>query len=116
MPFGLCNGPSKFQRYVNNIFSEQIKAKKIVVYFDDIVIATKTVKAHLEILSDVLSLMKLYNLQIRFDKSQFLKKEIVYLCYLVNSSGVQPYPRNISVILNYPIPCNQKAHSIALLG
>jgi len=109
MPFGLCNGPSKFQRYVNNIFSEHIKAKKVVVYFDDIVIATKTVEAHLEILSDVLSLMKLYKLQIRFDKSQFLKKEIVYLGYLVNASGVRPNPRNISVILNYPIPCNQKA-------
>jgi hypothetical protein len=53
--------------------------------------------------------MKLYKLQIRFDKSQFLKKEIVYLGYLVNSSGVRPNPRNISVILNYPIPCNQKA-------
>jgi len=36
---------------VNNIFSEQIKAKKVVVYFDDIVIATETVEAHLDILS-----------------------------------------------------------------
>jgi len=109
MPFGLCNGPSKFQRYVNNIFSELIKTQKIVVYFDNIVIATDTIETHLETLSEALSLMKLHRLQIRFDKSQFLKKEIIYLGCLVNSSGVRPNPRNISVILNYPIPCNQKA-------
>lgn len=58
MPFGLCNGPSKLQRYVNNIFSEQIKVKKIIVYFDNIMIATETIETHLEILTDVLSLMK----------------------------------------------------------
>jgi len=86
-----------------------IKTQKIVVYFDDIVIATYTIETHLEILSEALYLMKLHRLQIRFDKSQFLKKEIIYLGYLINSSGVRPNPRNISVILNYPNPCNQKA-------
>lgn len=109
MPFGLCNGPSKFQRYVNEIFSEQIKAKKIVIYFDDIVIATETIDTHLSILSEILTIMKLNKLQIRLDKSQFLKTEIVYLGYLVNSSGICPNPKNVSVIQNYPIPCNQKA-------
>lgn len=48
IPFGLWNGSSKFQRYVNNIFSEEIKAQTIVVYFDDIVIATEAVETHLE--------------------------------------------------------------------
>jgi hypothetical protein len=109
MPFGLCNGPSKFQRYINDIFSEQIKAKKVVIYFDDIVIATKTIKIHLDILSETLNIMKLHKLQIRLDKSQFLKNEILYLGFLVNSSGIRPNPKNVSIIKNYPIPCNQKA-------
>lgn len=49
MPFGTCNGPSLFQRFVNNIFQELIKAKRIIVYFYDLVIATRTIEEHLSI-------------------------------------------------------------------
>jgi len=31
MPFGICNGPSVFQRFVNNIFKDLIKQKRIIV-------------------------------------------------------------------------------------
>jgi len=109
MPFGICNGPSVFQRFVNNIFKDLIKQKRIIVYFDDIVIATETIDEHLSILSDALKLMKAHQLQIRFDKSQFLKIEIIYLGYQVSVEGIRPNPRNVSVIRDYPVPTNHKA-------
>lgn len=50
MPFGLCNGPSIFQRFFNNIFHDLIKTKRIIVYFDDIIIATKTIDVDVSII------------------------------------------------------------------
>jgi len=113
MPFGICNGPSVFQRFVNDIFKDLIKQKRIVVYFDDIVIATETIDEHLSILSDALKLMSAHQLQIRFDKSQFLKVETIYLGYQVSVEGIRPNPRNVSVIRDYPVPTNHKTlHSL----
>lgn len=53
--------------------------------------------------------MQAHQLQIRFDKSQFLKIEIIYLGYQVSSEGIRPNPKNVSVIREYPVPSNQKA-------
>lgn len=47
MPFGICNGPSIFQRFVNNSFKDLIKQKRIIVYFYYIIIATETIDEHL---------------------------------------------------------------------
>lgn len=104
MPFGLCNGPGKFQRYVNNIFSELIRAGKVIVYFDDIVIATKTLEEQLETLTHVFKLMNSSKLQLRLDKCKFLKTKIIYLGYLVDASGIQPNPKNVAVVKDYPVP------------
>lgn len=41
MPFGLKNGPSVFERFVTNIFRDMIDAGEIIIYIDDILIATK---------------------------------------------------------------------------
>lgn len=108
MPFGLCNGPSKFQRYINNIIAEFIKTEKVIVYFDDIVVATETLENQLDILIQVFKLMRKNNLQIRLDKCQFLKTEIIYLGYQVNATGIRPNPKNVIVIKNYPIPSNAR--------
>lgn len=57
MPFGLTNAPPVFQRFINLVLKPLIDAKKIVVYLDDINIATKTIEEHIEILSEVLRLL-----------------------------------------------------------
>lgn len=54
MPFGLKNAPSVFQRFVNKIFSDMIRDRKVIVYMDNIMIATRNVREHLLILKEVL--------------------------------------------------------------
>lgn len=54
MPFGLKNAPAVFQRFISEIFHDLIVAEKIKVYIDDIIIATKTLEEHYEILEAVL--------------------------------------------------------------
>lgn len=104
MPFGICNGHSVFQRFDNNVFQDLIKQKRIIVYFDDIVIATETIDEHLDIFSDALNLMRVHHFQIRFDKSQFLKLEIIYLGYQVSVEGIQVMCLLFVIIQFQPIP------------
>ena len=40
MPFGLKNAPSPFQRFISRVFRKFTDSKQIVVYMDDIVIAS----------------------------------------------------------------------------
>jgi len=50
MPFGLQNGPLVFQRFISNSLMDLVRNRQIVVYMDDIVVATRTVEEHFEIL------------------------------------------------------------------
>ncbi|XP_022160829.1 uncharacterized protein LOC111026944 [Myzus persicae] len=64
----------------------------------------KTLEDQLNILSRVFDLMRKHKLQLRLDKCQFLKREIIYLGYQVDASGIRPNPKNVSVIKDYPVP------------
>lgn len=108
LPFGLATGPACFSRSIKNIFDEFIRKKEVIVYFDGIMVATETIDEHLDILARILTTMKNKKLEIHLDKTQFLKSEVIYLGYRVSVVGIQPNPRNVAIIDNYPIPSNQK--------
>ena len=46
MPFGLCNGPSTFQRFINGIMMD-ILDDFVVVYVNDILIYSNTYKDYI---------------------------------------------------------------------
>lgn len=53
MPFGLKNAPSVFQRFVNKIFTDMVRDGKLIIYMDDIMIATVGIDEHFQILREV---------------------------------------------------------------
>lgn len=108
MPFGLTNAPRVFQRYVNDIFRDLVRADKVLIYLDDILIATQSIDEHLEILSEVFNLARRHKLRFRLDKCSFLYREIVYLGYLINESGIRPSTVNVESVINFPIPRNTR--------
>ena len=45
MPFGLCNAPASFQRFMNKVFAGTI-GDFILVYLDDILVFSRTIDEH----------------------------------------------------------------------
>jgi hypothetical protein len=73
LPFGYSEAPAEFQKRVFQIFDKLTREEKILVYIDDI-ITTETVEQNLEILREVLTVLKQYRLELRLSKCNFFKK------------------------------------------
>lgn len=104
MPFGLRNGPSVFQRFITTILHEMIMSREIVVYMDDILVATVTPEEHLKVLSKLLNRLAEYKLEIKLNKCRLLQSSVDYLGYLANSHGIKPNSSHVETIRNYPTP------------
>lgn len=104
MPFGLKVAPSRFQRYINQVLADLIRDGHVVVYMDDILVASETVEQHFKILREVFSRMVNNNLQLRLDKCKFLYTHIEFLGYEISEEGISPTKHGIEAVLKIPVP------------
>jgi len=82
--------------------------KSVLVFFDDILVYSKSLEDHLLHLEQVLSLMYQHDLYAKLSKCFFGIAKVEYLGYLISSSGVETDPKKIEAIANWPEPQNQK--------
>ncbi len=111
MPFGAKNAPACFQRAMNKVLgtSHWLYA---LVYIDDIIIFSNTMKEHLEHLNYVFSRLSEYNLNVNPKKLQLCCGEFKFLGYVFKHEGdtvkMYPNPKKLIGIRDYPSPTNQK--------
>jgi hypothetical protein len=105
MPFGLTNAPATFQSCMNHIFRGQLR-KYILVFFDDILIYSKTWDEHLAHLEKVLDIMKTQSLYAKESKCEFGMRELLYLGHIISGQGVQVHQEKIRAIVDWPTPKN----------
>lgn len=107
MPFGLTNSPATQQRLMDMLFTPDFD-NKVFCYLDDIVIISDTFEEHISLLLKVHEKLSFANLTINFEKSQFFRKELKYLGFVVGEHGLRADPDKIRAILEYPTPTSRK--------
>lgn len=110
MPFGLKNAPAVFQKFINRILADFIAKKEIVVYMDDILVASTNLDDHMKLLSDVLSCIAKNGLKLQLSKCLFVHETLEYLGFVVSSDGIRPGTRKVEDVSNYPVPTS--VHSV----
>jgi hypothetical protein len=70
MPFGLCNAPSTFQNLMNHVFYPFLH-HFVLVFFDDILIYSKTWTTHISHVDQVLHLLSQQQIFLKQSKCTF---------------------------------------------
>lgn len=68
---------------------------------DDIVIFSKSLEKHLLHLEKIFNKSREFNLKVQLDKSEFLRKEVVYLGHVITPQCIKPNPDKIKAILEH---------------
>jgi hypothetical protein len=110
MPFGLTNSPATFQETMNELFHPHLR-KYVLVFFDNILVYSKTWREHINHLGQVLSILEKNQLYEKVSKHTFGKEEVVYLGHIISKKGVKVDPNKIKAITEWPRP-----KSISKLG
>jgi hypothetical protein len=103
MPFCLTNAPSTFMRLMNEVLRAFI-GKFLVVYFDDILIYTKSYDAYLEHLRAVFNVLRDAHLFGNLEKCTFCTDCVSFLGYVVTSQGIEVDEAKIVAITSWPLP------------
>ena len=105
MPFGLTNAPSTFQSLMNDIFRPYLR-KFILVFFDDILMYSRSLQDHLQHLESTFQVLQQNFLLAKKSKCYFAQERIEYLGHFISAEGVSTDPENIMAIQKWPQPQN----------
>ena len=107
MPFGLTNAPSTFQGLMNSIFKPFLW-KFVLVFFDDILIYSRSWKDHVQHVDRLLKLLEEKQLYAKISKCLFGVQEVEYLGHIVSHEGVKVDPKKIKAINKWKVPTTIK--------
>ncbi|CAM8931525.1 unnamed protein product [Rhodiola kirilowii] len=114
MPFGLTNAPSTFQSAMNDLFRPMLR-RFVLVFFDDILIFSKTWAEHLIHLKEVLDTLATHFYFVKPSKCDIARTKVQYLGHLISHAGVEVDPDKIRAIKDWPVPTSLK-HLHSFLG
>jgi hypothetical protein len=102
---------------MNEVLKEFI-GNFVIVYLEYILIYSQTKEEHLKHLKMVLSTLHKEKLLINLKKCSFMKRELIYLGFVVFEEGLNMEPKKVQAIVNCPTPTNafevKKFHGIAI--
>uniref|UniRef100_A0A803SL45 Gypsy retrotransposon integrase-like protein 1 n=2 Tax=Anolis carolinensis TaxID=28377 RepID=A0A803SL45_ANOCA len=97
MPFGLCNAPAVFQRFMNDVFRDLID-QFLVIYLDDILIFSKDEKEHRQHVKQVLHRLRANGLFAKASKCVFHVPEVEFLGHVVSGRELKMDPHKVDAV------------------
>ena len=107
LPFGLTNGPSSFQHYINDSLWDYLN-DFCQAYLDDILIYSKTRKEHQIHTKLVLQRLCEAGLQVDIKKCEFDVTETVFLGVIISGEGLRMDPNKVKAVMDWSVPTNLK--------
>jgi hypothetical protein len=103
MPFGLTNAPSTFMRVMTEML-RPVLGLCAVVYFDDILVYSKSLADHIQHLEGVFKLLREYKFYANTKKCTFATNQVGFLGYIVSDTGIKMDPSKTKAIIEWPTP------------
>nr|GEV29836.1 putative reverse transcriptase domain-containing protein [Tanacetum cinerariifolium] len=103
MPFGLTNAPAVFMNLMNRVCKPYLD-RFVIVFIDDILIYSKSIKEHEGHLKLILKLLKEKELYVEFSKCEFWLSKVQFLGHVIDSEGIHVDPTKIESIKDWASP------------
>uniref|UniRef100_A0A7I4YV80 RNA-directed DNA polymerase n=1 Tax=Haemonchus contortus TaxID=6289 RepID=A0A7I4YV80_HAECO len=76
----------------------------VFCYLDDIMVATKTVEKHFQVLEQVFQVLSKARLKLNPKKCVLLEMKVEFLGHIINHDGLHMDPAKVQAIRKYPLP------------
>jgi hypothetical protein len=103
MPFGLCNAPATFQRYIDQALHGLID-EELIAYLDDILIYGDTLEELQQRTRRCLQRLREWGLHAKLKKCVFHVQSVNYLGFRITSEGISMEEDLIQTIKEWPTP------------
>ncbi len=103
MPYGLVNAPSVFQDFMHEVLWEYLH-RFVLVYTNDILIYSRSLAEHRHHVPEALQRLWQLRLFLKAEKCSFHQPSVQFLCFHIDSSGIQMDEGKVEAIKTWPQP------------
>jgi len=108
MFFGLTNSPATFQAMMNNLLRDLVVEEKVVVFIDDVMVATETEEEHDEIVEEVLRRLEENDLFVKPEKYVWKVREVGFLGVIIGENRVRMEKEKVQEVVEWLVPKSVK--------
>ena len=104
MFFGLTNSLATFQAMMNDLLRDLVVEEKVVVFIDDVMVATETEEGHDEIVEEVLKRLEENDLFVKLEKCVWKVREVGFLGVIIGKDRVRMEKKKVQGVIEWLVP------------
>ena len=100
MFFGLINSPATFQAIMNELLRDLINIGKVVVFIDDVIVATEDEKEHDKLVAEIVKRLEENDLYVKLEKYKWKVREVGFLGIIIRLEGIKIEKEKVKGVLD----------------